>query len=238
LFADTKKTFTVGGRELDRRQLSELLEGTIKTTAESGQLPIMRRFVKAKATAAKHGINIMVNESLLKEAVVKISEGAGEPLAVLERAFAGGPGSGINQSRGAMTSLGELARTFASGAKKHWKYPALGIAAAAAASWALAPRDLKIPSAGADRRLASNEAGNHPSSSIPAPDSWIPSIQSGGLSPSMQSFEANVTGDYGIQGVRRLSALASSLGSNIRFSDNRGAITPEYIRKIEEERYD
>lgn len=147
-----------------------------------------------------------------------------------------GAGEGFSKSARVMGAASELGGTLLRSVIKNWRYPAAGLAAAVGIGM-LAGSDISIN--GTDHTQSTTALAQGPESpaNIPIPQSMNNGIVTPGPSGGHAGYMMNSSIDVDGRGLSALTYLGQSLNSRVSLRDNRGSITPEYIRKAQNERY-
>ena len=161
--------------------------------------------------------------------------GKGALNALLAREMRMGPGSGLKRSRAVAEGLSNIGGFAIRSLKKHWKFPAIGTAAAVGIA--------AIGGGGGDIQMSDHservtDLATGPGAPHISPPSMTPNrIVTSAGSSMPAGYQVRETDNYGTYGIRQLTQLGAELNSSVRIRDNRGSITPEYIDKVQRERY-
>lgn len=226
-------TFEAGQIKYSREEFVDKMSTWIARSEESGDLAAFRDIARRGAQAQKGAEHQRLTMQMLSDAIDAHRGGRGDLNAALVRTMRMGPGSGITPSRQVASSLRRLASTAVNAFKKHWKYPAMGIAAAVGIS-ALGGDSITMR----DHDASVNALGGGPAVPHVAPPMMNPNrIVSGGGGSMPVGYGMHGSQDFSAQGIRQVATLANETGASVRIRDDRGSITPEYIAKVERERY-
>jgi hypothetical protein len=230
-----KESFVAEGKRFDLEDYYSRLSGMVSQTVDSGEMDAYN--VVRQASRVNRGAQVSVESAdEIRKAVQSHRAGLGDPMSQVVRRMQVGPPSGAQMARNQMAQATSKMKALGGTALKYWKYPAVGIGVAAAARYLMAPSSLDMPDSQHDQR-ATDLAMGAPSPEIntPRPIANRVITNQGGFSPT--GYNVNISGDYNFNQSRGLAEFAmDTIGGNLRISDNRGAITPEYIRKIQDER--
>lgn len=236
-----KEEFVAGGVDFNVNKMYNEIGALMEVANAGGHTEAYAR-VARRASRANRGAAIdsgSINE-ILRDLKAHRA-GIGDPAAHLVRSMRQGTDGGVmvsNLATQATSRFGILKE----GMKKNWKYPAMGIGAAIGARYLFGSNNLDIPEPKHDQK-ATEQILNMPKEPPPAPDAMgPPSIQTVGPNPMYAGMSGNFaapSGSYSLQGTQSMMDFISSIGgsTNVTIRDNRGSITPEYIRKQMEERY-
>jgi hypothetical protein len=227
-------TFTADKIKYSREEFVDKMGQWISASEEDGNLAAFRNVARRGAQAQKGKEWERITTDVLSRSIDQFRGGRGDLNAALAREMRMGPGSGISQSRQIVEAARDVAGTAIRAFKKHWKYPAAGAALAIGIS-ALAGGTNPSPKEH-DQQVTS--LGQGPAVPHVAPPVMTPNrIVTGGGGSMPVGYGMHSSGDYTPLGVRRLGAFAQEIGASVRIRDDRGAITPEYVRKAQTERY-
>ena len=229
--------FTAGKIKYSRDEFIDNMSTWISEAEESGELGAFRNLVRRGAKAQKGDVWSGITDEQLNNALKQASGGMGDLNSALTQELRMGPGSGVSTSRKITQAASKIGRAAINSFRKHWKYPALGLASAMGISATLGGNsDLSM--GGSDPNSTTTALGQGPSvPSLSSPTPFSNRIVVGGGGGMNSGVSLSSSGDYGPSGVREISNLAAEVGASVTLRDNRGSITPEYIQKAQRERY-
>jgi hypothetical protein len=210
----------------------------------SGAFEAYKKTVRAAATIKGGGVLKEPTTKELAEVALAYESGdVGGAYGLLTKQMRKGAGSAIPQARTASLAAGRWARIGIQAIKKHWKYPAVGLAAAVGISYVTGRGDLDMPSAegGHDQMATALASGSAPAE-IALPNTMRPRVVTAGGGFSPTGFNMDVSQDLTGPEARdfmRFSSTMQGMGLSVNsvIRDDRGSITPQYIDKALEERY-
>lgn len=242
-----QESFTAGETQFEVNDMYNQLSGLMDVAKAGEHVKYNERIVRRAARANRGGSVAAGSMQEIMDDIKAYRAGLGDPASHLVRAMREGPGSGAEMlggiPKGVTSRLGMVKEAM----KKNWKYPAIGIGAAIGARYLFGSNDLDMPEPQHDQK-ATEQIMNMPREAPPAPDSFgPPAIQTMGapqMGPAMSTSFNAPSGGYSIQGTQAMMGFVGNLGQgnqgglmNVILRDERGSISPEYIRKQMEERY-
>jgi len=227
-------TFKAGQTEFSREQFIDNVGKWIESAEESTDLAAYRDIVRRGSRALKGERWAGITEEQLLSVLRRHQGGMGDLNALLMREMSVGVGGAEVRTRQAASALRGLGSIAFQAFKKNWKWPAMAAGLAVGVSMLTAPRGIEM----ADHNRPVSDLGM--GSGIPEvspPPPFRRTIVTAGGSAVPTGYSGQVSGDYSSYGVRQLAAFANDAGSIVGIRDNRGAVTPEYVRKAMDERY-
>ncbi len=229
-----QETFTAGDIKYSREEFIDNMSQWISASEESGELASYRGIARRGARAQKGKEAAAFTMEQLYETILQVKGGRGDLNSILTRTMRMGPGSVTDRGRIAVQGVKGIASTALHAFKRHWQYPAAGLAIATGIAAAMNTGDISMR----DHNSRINDIAAGPSvPHISAPSMTPNRIVSAGGGSMPVGYEMHSNRDYDSYGLRQLGTMAQEFNSSVRIRDNRGAITPEYIDKVSRERY-
>lgn len=229
-------TFQAGKIKYSEEEFATKVGGWISAAEDSRQLQAWRSIARRGSKARKGEVDLtQLTVTQLSRALKDVEGGLGDVNSALIREMRMGPGSGLSRSRATAAALSGVKNTALSAFKKHWKYPAAAVGVAAAVSALFSGTDLDMPRDHGD--VATNLGAGPGVPHISTPTGIQSRIVTTGGGAMPAGYGAHLSGNYGGRDLSALSQFGREMGSTVTLRDNRGAITPEYIRKAQSERY-
>jgi len=219
-----------------RDEFVQKMSGWLEASEKSGELGAFRRVVRQASQASRGKVWEGITQNQFMRAIRSSEGGVGDLTSALMREMRLGPGSAIPKAKAVMEAGKRVGSVALKAFKKHWKYPAMGIAAAAGIGAIASGGSLSMPQRDHAQAATSLAAGGSPS--IQPPNAITNRIVTSGGGSMPGGYMMHGSGDYSSAGMRGLANFNSEMGGYATLRDNRGAITPEYIRKAQTERYD
>jgi hypothetical protein len=233
-----REEFVAGGVEFSMKQKFEELSGYLSAARASGETSAHKKVVR-RAASAHRGQEIAVETATEIQQMLQMHRaGLGDANAQLVRRMQMGTGAGAKASRGNISNIVSKLKAAGNIAKRHWKYPALGLGAALAARYAVSPSEMDMPEPQHDQKATELAMGD-PTSMVPPPQSIIKRIVTAAGAAVPAGMNGTISGDMSSTQTRDLIRYGVSLPGQTSFSmrDDRGSISPEFIRKSMDERY-
>jgi len=233
----SEESFQAGGRTFSRDiQGKKLIEAVRDAQPEIQEFrDITRTGAQSIAGKGKH-INWRdtTTDEVFAELLSKNQAGRGDSVSLLTRSMRMGPGSALPLSRSITSTAFDMWEAAKAGLVKRWQYPAMAVGAAVGLGLLTGGDGLKVKDHGHN---ATNLGHGSLSPGVTPPNLASNRIVTGGGGIAPMGYEVNARGNFGEAQVMRLGNYGVESGTNVRITDNRGAITPQYIDKAQRERY-
>lgn len=208
----------------------------ISSSEARGELSAYRKMVRGVSKAAKGAAVEGITDDQILRAINLTESGKGNILANVAREMRMGPGSGLSASRRAMGLAADVGGMALQAFKKHWKYPLVGAGIALGLGAMAGGQDVSMP-----RNDPSIDATELATAQGSMANIRLPGVTQNRIitsGPNMGSgYRMSYSGDFSSRGMNELGAFGVESGSRVSVRDDRGAISPEYIRKSQDERY-
>jgi hypothetical protein len=220
----------------NKEEVISKVKGWVQTSSNNGELSAHRAVWRAANKAAKGGIAGEVSEDALVHIIKMMESGKGDLNAALVREMRMGPGSGISASRATVEAASNLGGMAINAFKKHWKYPAMGAAVGLGIAALGAGTSIAMPREDASMKATELMASRGPAE-LQMPSGIQNRILTSGGGGMQAGYRMSYSGDLNSSGMNDLAGFGAGVGGRVTVRDNRGAISPQYIDKAQDERY-
>ncbi len=229
-----KEEFEAGGVQYRMKEQIDKMGSWVGAATESQEMAAHRNLARRGGKAMKGAVLENLKPEQLLRAIEQHQGGMGDLNAALTREMRMGPGSGLTRSRQVMKALGGVKDVALGAFAKHWKYPAIGTAIAVGVSSMLSSDEMSMADHGASATALAAGSGTP---DISHPSAFQNRLVTQGGGSMSAGYSMDVGGDFSSYGLRQLSSFGQEVSATVTLRDNRGAITPQYIDKVQRERY-